>query len=142
MAHTRKRSATLSNLLKPSTPLRDGSTKTLILWVNDNITDRVVLNHESWPGVAVGHVIQVQSSTSAARGDEMSNFCFVVGADEGHKHGALQVSEDISLKVSVIGANNYWSIANKYSEAPCQRLRATKSSRSDANEGELTLLIQ
>lgn len=93
MAHSRKRSGTLQSLLTPSTPkLSDGQTKALTLWVNDNITDRVVLNHESWPGVSVGDVIQVQSSTSAARGEDLSNFCFVVGQDEGHRHGALQVS--------------------------------------------------
>ncbi|KAG9009263.1 vacuolar membrane-associated protein iml1 [Tulasnella sp. JGI-2019a] len=103
----RKRSATVQSFLIPSTPkLTEGQTKSLTLWVNDNITDRVVLNHESWPGVSVGDVIQVQSSVSAARGEDTSNFCFVVGPDEGHRHGALQQISVPKHLATVFGLQN------------------------------------
>ena len=49
------------------------------------------LSLHDFTDIQVGDVIQVQSSSSAARGEEMSNFCFVVGPDEAGRHGALQV---------------------------------------------------
>ncbi|KAG8906511.1 vacuolar membrane-associated protein iml1 [Tulasnella sp. 403] len=68
----------------------EGQCKTLTLWISDQNPDRVVLNHESWPGVASGDIIQVQSAVSAARKEAMSTFCFIVGKDEGAKYGSLQ----------------------------------------------------
>ena len=91
LAHSRKRSATLSSLVTPPTPLREGSSKTLTLWISDQNPDRVVLNHESWPGVCKGDVIEVQSKASAVKKEDMSVFRFVVGKDEGGKYGSLQV---------------------------------------------------
>lgn len=91
MNHSRKRSTTLSSLITPPTPLREGQSKRLILWISDANPDRVLLNHEAWPGVAVGDVIQVQSVASKQRKEDanMSVFCFVVAKDDGvaGKHG-------------------------------------------------------
>lgn len=99
MNHSRKRSTTLSSLITPPTPLREGQSKRLILWISDANPDRVLLNHEAWPGVAVGDVIQVQSVASKQRKEDanMSVFCFVVAKDDGvaGKHG--QVSRSVLL---------------------------------------------
>lgn len=87
MAHSRKRSGTLASLIAPPTPLREGQTKRLKLWISDENPDRVLLNHDTWPGVANGDVIRVESAIpKTIEGMPGSHFCFVVGKDEGAKY--------------------------------------------------------
>jgi hypothetical protein len=74
----------------------------------------VVLNHDSWPGVSAGDVIYVRAASGPAKSsasssksgvgtwdantaknviDNMNGFLFVVGQEDGQKHGGAQVGE-------------------------------------------------
>lgn len=80
----------------------------------------MVLNHDSWPGVAAGDVIYVRagsSNSSKSSGstktnanmaskldvntllkEDMNGFLFVVGQDDGQKQGGAQVCECFLLR--------------------------------------------
>ena len=81
--YSRKRSSTVSStsVFKnfPHQPLQVGDTTSLSTWVSDALAVPVVLNHDYWPGVAEGDMIEV---TTLAQGDR-PGFLFIVPNDAG-----------------------------------------------------------
>ncbi|KAF8582674.1 hypothetical protein K439DRAFT_1413077 [Ramaria rubella] len=82
--YSRKRSSTVSStsVFKnnvSSQPLQVGDTTTLSTWVSDTPAVPVALNHECWPGVAEGDMIEVTTQTQGDR----PGFLFIVRNDAG-----------------------------------------------------------
>ncbi len=132
MAHSRKRSGTLSSLIPPPTPLRDGQSTKLTLWISDQNPDRVILNHESWPGVVKGDVIQVRKKGDDTKSSQ-NVFYFVVGKDEGGKYGSLQVSGSVPWRWRI---RQYLWLANHCPETPSHSFWPPESRRSSSYQGE------
>lgn len=63
----------------PHQPLQVGDTTILSTWVSDTSAVPVVLNHDYWPGVAEGDMIEVMT---LAQGDR-PGFLFIVPNDTG-----------------------------------------------------------
>ena len=82
-SYSRKRSSTISStsLFKnvPAPPLQLGHQTTMSTWVSDSLAVPVVLNHECWPGVSEGDMIQVTTQANAER----PGFLFIVRDDTG-----------------------------------------------------------
>jgi hypothetical protein len=93
--YSRKRSSTVSStsMFKnvPHQPLQIGDTITLSIWVLDTPAVPVVLNHDYWPGVAEGDMVQV---TTQAQG-ECPGFLFIVPNDAGM---AKQTQQQVCLR--------------------------------------------
>ncbi|GJJ12397.1 hypothetical protein Clacol_006639 [Clathrus columnatus] len=92
----RKRSSTVSStsIFKaptPASPLRVGDTTTLSIWVSDAPVLPVILNHDCWPGVLEGDVIEVIIPSQSDR----PGFLFTVQTETGV---AKQSQQQANLK--------------------------------------------
>lgn len=63
----------------PAPPLRIGDSTTLSIWVLDSPPTPVALNHECWPGVIEGDMLEVTTQTQT----EHPGFLFIVQSDAG-----------------------------------------------------------
>lgn len=96
--YSRKRSSTVSStsIFKtvPHQPLQVGDSTTLSTWVSDTPAVPVVLNHDYWPGVAEGDMIQVTTQTQGER----PGFLFIVQNDAGL---AKQTQQQVLLQFTL-----------------------------------------
>ncbi|KAF8504057.1 hypothetical protein BU17DRAFT_78315 [Hysterangium stoloniferum] len=96
---SRKRSSTLSSVFKnvPAQPLQVGECITLSIWVSDAPTAPVVLNHDCWPGVAEGDMIEVTTQAQ----NEHPGFLFIVQNDAS---ATRQMQQQITISKKIADA--------------------------------------
>ncbi|KIJ44371.1 hypothetical protein M422DRAFT_252378, partial [Sphaerobolus stellatus SS14] len=103
----RKRSSTVSSLSMfksplPPQPLREGDSIALNIWVESSSgAAPVVLNHDCWPGVAEGDMIEVTSPGQK----EHPGFLFIVQSDtSSNTTSSRQVQQQITIAKTVADA--------------------------------------
>lgn len=93
-AYRRRRSNTMQSQgpRSPVTPAGIGASKTLTIWVHDpsNNPD-VMFNHDVWPGISEGDMIEVSSDDPEESLSPAKGFLFIVPKDEGGRPPQLQV---------------------------------------------------
>jgi hypothetical protein len=100
----------------PHQPLQIGDTTTLSTWVSDNPALPVVLNHDYWPGVAEGDMIEVTTQTQGER----PGFLFIVQNDAGV---AKQTQQQVPFQFMSSLLLSLLSIIDNDSEDNCRQLR-------------------
>ena len=142
--HGRRRSNTIQSTLKPVTPASFGASEPFNLWVHEpsNGPD-VVFNHDVWPAVAKGDMIQVSSDDMDLEGGDGLNpqgFLFIVPANEGHKGPStsqLQVCATILQCANVFDCSSRLDIRCK---THCRGFPSAKPCASRVDQGSLTYL--
>jgi len=91
---SRKRSSTVSSLsiFKSNgqvQKLKPGDSTNLSIWVSDSPAVPVVLNHECWPGVSEGDMIEVTSAAQSIH----PGFLFIVPSDTSSNTGSSRQAQ-------------------------------------------------